>query len=238
MAYSLKNYICIITGGTGSLGKEVVRQFVMSGAKVVTNYRDEKKFANLKEFCGNPDNLTGIRSDMISEGSVRDFFQEFSKQHQRLDVFIHTTGGFWMDGEIGETSLEKWDLMMNLNLNSTFLGTREAFVIMKKQCSGKIFTVAARSAVELPGGQGAYAVSKAGVIALTEILAKEGKQYDIHANAILPSIIDTPANRKSMPDADYSKWVTPKEIAVLLAHLSQAEVQVLSQTALKIYGKA
>lgn len=233
----LNNYICIITGSTGFLGREVTAFFIERGATVVTNYRNEQRFLDLKSGVSQPENLIGLPADLTEAKSVAGFFRKFSESYRRLDVFIHLMGGFWMGGEIGETPPDKWDQMINLNLGSTFLCTRQAFAIFKKQCSGKIFTVSAKSAVDLPTGTGAYAVSKAGVLALSEILAKEGKPYNIQVNSLLPSTIDTPANRKAMPDADFSTWVTPKDIAQLLANLSRPENRALSQTALKVYGK-
>ena len=233
----LNNYICIITGSTGFLGREVTACFIEHGATVVTNYRNEQKFRDLKSGVSQPENLIGFPADLTDAARVADFFLKFSESYQRLDVFIHLMGGFWMGGEVGKTPPDRWDQMMNLNLRSTFLCSREAFAIFKKQRSGKIFTVSAKSAIDLPAGTGAYAVSKAGVLALSEILAKEGKPYNIQVNSLLPSTIDTPANRKAMPDADFSSWVAPKDIAQLLADLSRAENRVLSQTALKVYGK-
>ncbi|MEJ2633701.1 MAG: SDR family NAD(P)-dependent oxidoreductase [Calditrichia bacterium] len=237
MPQKLKNFICIITGGTGFLGREIIAEFLQNGATVFTNYRDEQKYSDLKSYFGDYQNLVGVHNDLISEAQVNDFFRRFSDSYQRLDVFIHTMGGFWMGQDVSSTPFDKWNHMMNLNLNSTFLCTREAFRIMKAQCSGKIFTISARPAIDLPAGMAAYAVSKSGVLALTEIIAKEGKEFDIQANSIIPGVIDTAANRKSMPDADFSKWVTPKDIARVLINLSQPEVRHLSQTAIKIFGK-
>ncbi len=237
MAQLMQNFITIVTGGTGSLGREVVAEFVRNGALVVTNYRDEKKFRDLKNYTENPDLVTGYRADLTSEAQVKAFFQNFSASHQRLDVFLHIMGGFWMGKDIVETPLEKWNHMIDLNLTGAFLCSREAFTIMKAQCSGKIFTVSAKTALDLPAGMGAYSVSKAGVLALTEIMAKEGKPYDIQTNAILPSLIDTAANRKAMPDADFSQWVSPGDIAGMLVQLCQPQENLISGTAIKVYGK-
>lgn len=184
-----------------------------------------------------PEKLIGFRGDLTSENEVKEFFKRFTGKYKRLDVFLHIMGGFWMGGEVSETPLEKWKFMMDINLTGTFLCTREAFRIMKEQCIGKIFTVSAKIAEEFPPKMGAYAVSKSAVLTLTRILANEGKAYDIQVNALLPSIIDTPDNRKSMPDADYSKWVSPESIARLLVQLCRPESSALSHTALRLYGK-
>ena len=237
MSLQLKNFQVVVTGGTGGLGMTVVSEYIRQGAAVVTNYRDPAKMKALEKMNGSSERLTGIQADLISEKTVHFFFQEYQRQFKRLDVLVHTLGGFWMGAEIAETPTEKWMLMQNLNLTSTFLCTREAFRIMKSQCSGKIFTISSQTVDTLPGKMGAYAVSKTGVMALTRIMANEGKAYNIQANCLLPSVIDTEDNRKAMPDADFSRWVTPREIAQLLIQLSKPETNAMSQSVLRVYGK-
>jgi len=148
------------------------------------------------------------------------------------------TGGFWMAGDISETSLDDWNRMFDLNLRTTFLCAREAFRIMKKQKSGYIITVSSKQALALPAGMGAYALSKGGVLGFAELLAKEGKEYNISVATILPSTIDTEANRQSMPktDPDEAGWVKPEEIANVMLALIKEEMPI-SGTAIKIYGK-
>jgi NAD(P)-dependent dehydrogenase (short-subunit alcohol dehydrogenase family) len=237
MAQELKNFNIILTGGTGALGKVITTEFIKSGASVITNFRSEPKFDDLKQTVTTKEKLHGIQVDLDSEKNVQSYFEQASTRFKRLDVFIHIMGGFWMGEEIADTSLENWNRMMNLNLTSAFLCTREAFKIMKVQCSGKIFTVGAKTAEEFPPKMGAYTVSKAGVLALTRILANEGKAYNILVNSILPGIIDTQANRKDMPEADFSEWVTPEQISRVLIYLCKAETQILSHSFLKLFGK-
>jgi NAD(P)-dependent dehydrogenase (short-subunit alcohol dehydrogenase family) len=190
MAQELKNFNIILTGGTGALGKVITTEFIKNGASVITNFRSEPKFDDLKKTVTNKEKLHGIQLDLDSEDNVQAYFEQASARFKRLDVFLHIMGGFWMGKEIADTSLENWNRMMNLNLTSAFLCTREAFKIMKVQCSGKIFTVGAKTAEEFPPNMGAYTVSKAGVLALTRILANEGKAYNILVNSILPGIED------------------------------------------------
>lgn len=232
---SLNGYVVLISGGTGGLGREVVNCFLKNGATVITNYRRESRFEELKSGVVYPDRLEGIEADLGTESGVIKFFEDFKRNHQRLDAYLHLMGGFWMGGELSETPLEKWEKMLQMNLTTAFLSCREAFGIMKKQSHGKIFTVAAKAALDLPAGMGAYAVSKAGVLALTEILAREGKPYNIQVNSLLPSIIDTPANREAMPEANFKEWVSPAQIGELLVALTGVEQTVLNETALKVY---
>ncbi len=237
MADLLKNYKIMMTGSTGGLGSVLAEELNKNGAFLFADYRDRRKFEELRERLNHPDRVDGFQGDMMKEKDVIQFFKNFSAKYKRLDVFLHIMGGFWMGPEIAETPLDKWNRMMDLNLSSTFMCTREAFKIMKSQCSGRIFTVGAQAAEEYPPRKGAYAVSKAGVLALTRVLANEGKAYDIQVNAVLPGTIDTPANREAMPDADYSAWVSPKDIARLIIYLSRPDATALSQSFLKVYGK-
>jgi NAD(P)-dependent dehydrogenase (short-subunit alcohol dehydrogenase family) len=236
MGQELKNMNIIITGGTGFLGKAVIAELLKSSANIYTNYRDNIKFTDLKKYLADEKKVVGVKADLVVEKEVQAFFKKFQSRFKRLDVFINLVGGFWMGKEIADTPLEKWNFMLNLNLNSTFLCSRAAFQLMRKQCGGKIITVSAKTAEEFPSKMGAYAVSKAAVLALTKVLANEAKPYHIQVNSLLPSIIDTPMNRKSMPDMDYQKWVNPHDIGKLLVQLCKPEVKVLSQSALKIYG--
>jgi NAD(P)-dependent dehydrogenase (short-subunit alcohol dehydrogenase family) len=237
MLKPLTDYHIILTGGTGFLGREIISELLSSGAKVYTNFRDKKKVSDLEAKFGNTANFSAMQADLTVEDEVVKFYQNFREKFKRLDVFFHIMGGFWMGKEIADTPLQKWDQMLNLNLRSTFLCSRESFKMMREQCSGKIFTVSAKTAQEFPAFMGAYSVSKAAVLGLTKVLANEGKKYGIQVNSLLPGIIDTPANRKDMPDANYDHWVNPKDIAKLLVQLCKPEVKILSQTALKVFGK-
>ncbi|MFZ0391515.1 MAG: SDR family oxidoreductase [Calditrichia bacterium] len=237
MGKLLENYNCIITGGTGQLGMEVVKAFVKEGARVFLNYRDEKKFEQLQKEVGATGQLEGAPADLADELQVRRFFREFHEQYQQLDALLHLAGGFWMGGRVADTPLAQWRRMLEINLETAFLCMREAFCLMQEQGHGKIFTVSSKNAVELPPQMGAYATAKAALLTLSEIMAKEGKEYNIRVNCILPSIIDTPANRQGMPKADFQKWVSPAEIGNLLIQLCRPEAGSLSQTALKVYGQ-
>ncbi|RMI24938.1 MAG: SDR family NAD(P)-dependent oxidoreductase, partial [Calditrichaeota bacterium] len=228
--------IVLITGGTGGLGKAVTEAFLNAGAKAIVTYTRPEAFADLQARLNHPTNLEGVQANLTEEASVRQVFHHIQQKYPRLDVLAHLVGGFWMGGDISQTPLDRWQQMMQINLTTTFLCVREALGLMKAQGGGRIFTIAARAAVELPAGLGAYAVSKAAVIALTEMLANEGRPYNVAANVILPSIIDTEANRRSMPDADTAQWVTPEAIADVLVALSTGAAGV-SGTAIKMYGK-
>jgi len=230
--------IVLVNGGTGGLGIAVAKKFLETDAKVFVSFTKESSFEKLTDKLGSSENLYGIQADLKVEEQAQNLFHEIYSLYGKLDILCHLTGGFWMGGDICETPLGKWNNMMDLNLLTTFLAVKEAFKIMRKQEEGKIFTVSARTALELPTGMGAYSVSKAAILALTEVLAKEGKEFNIQVNAILPSIIDTDHNRKNMPNADFTKWVSPEEIADVIFAFSGQKFRISSGSRIKVYGKA
>lgn len=232
------NKVVLVTGATGGLGPEVVETFLAAQATLAISYHSQKGFQKLAERLGDTSALTAVPANLTDETEVKKLFEKIRDQHGRLDALCHITGGFWMGGDISQTPPDKWNYMMNLNLLSTFLCTRQAFRMMKEQRQGCIITFSAKSALDLPAGTAAYAVSKAGVLALTQVLAKEGKEYNIRVNAVLPSTIDTEENRKAMPKADFKKWVSPEEIARVLRALVNDELSGISGTAIKMYGRA
>lgn len=231
---TLKNKNILITGATGGLGKAVVELFLNENANVIVTYFSENSFSKLRDSLKNPQNLSGYRVDLSISDEVEKFFKDFKDKHVHLDEFIHLAGGFWMGGILADTSVEDWSNMIDQNLNATFYACRHAFQLMKLH-GGHILTIAAKSALDLPEGMGAYAVSKAGVLALSNILAKEGKDFAIRANCILPGTIDTPGNRKAMPNADFTSWVPTEEIAREI--LSISKNSTLSGSIIEMYGK-
>ncbi len=232
-----KNKIVLITGGSGGLGKAVTRSFLDHGATVVVSYIVDKEIEELKQTIGDAQNLDCMKADLTDENSVKNLFGAIAEKYGKLDILANLIGGFWMGGDISEMPFSEWNHMISLNLTTTFLCTREAFSLMKKNDGGKIITISARAALELPPGMAAYTTGKAAVLALTKTLASEGKDYNVQANAILPSIIDTETNRQAMPNADFDKWVKPQEIAEAILALCSQETAVISGTAVKVYGR-
>jgi NAD(P)-dependent dehydrogenase (short-subunit alcohol dehydrogenase family) len=133
-----------------------------------------------------------------------------------------------------------WDFMMDVNLKSAFLCSRAALSHMIRQNYGKIVSVSSRAAAEkrYRSKGGAYAVSKAGIMVLTEVIAEEAKKYDINVNCIMPSTIDTPDNRRNFPDADFSKWVKPEQVAKVILFLVSDNSKAISGASIPVYGKA
>ncbi len=235
---TLENKIAIVTGGTGALGKAITSAFLQEGTWVVCTYivdKEKKQCLSLVE--NHKDKLVFIRADVTKEKEVYNLIKRTKREFGRVDILVNIVGGFAYS-YIKDTDQKIWDLMMNLNLKSVFLCSKHVIPRMIEQNYGKIINVSSRPALKGSAGVGAYSASKAGVLNLTETIADEVKDYDINVNAVLPSTIDTPANRRDMPDSDHSKWVKPEEIARVVIFLSSDDSNPISGAGIPVYGKA
>ena len=232
----LKDKVAIITGGTGALGRAVVAEFLEEGARVVCTYIVDEELKGLSSVIKNS-NLQLIKSDVTKEKQVTKLVQKTQGRFRRIDVLVNIVGGF-VYSKIQDTDEKTWDRMMNMNLKSTFLCSKAVLPQMIKQNYGRIINISSRPALKGSAGVGAYSASKAGVLNLTETIADEVKDYDINVNAILPSTIDTPANRRDMPKADFTKWVKPEEIARVMVFLVSDDSKPISGAGIPVYGKA
>jgi NAD(P)-dependent dehydrogenase (short-subunit alcohol dehydrogenase family) len=232
----LEERVAIITGGTGALGKAVVSEFLREGAKVISTYIIDQELRGLLSTLKNQ-NLTLLKADVTREKQVAQVVKRTLKRFGRIDILVNIVGGFTY-AKIQDTDEKTWDRMMNMNLKSVFLCSKAVLPQMIKQNYGKIINISSRPALKGVAGVGAYSASKAGVLNLTETIADEVRDYDINVNAILPSTIDTPANRRDMPEADFSKWVKPEEIARVMVFLASDDSRAVSGAGIPVYGKA
>jgi len=238
---SLSGKVAIVTGATGALGRVVTKMLLSEDAHVVSTFRSDDKRSELGDFVGEGSTmLTNIQTDVTDEKSVRAMFQKVNELYNRLDILLNIVGAYQGSADVADTKESDWDFMMNVNLKSAFLCCKTALPYMQKQNYGKIVNVSSRTAIEkrYRSKSGAYAVSKAGVIVLTETLAEEVKKYDINVNCIVPSTIDTLDNRRNFPDADFSKWVKPEQIAKVILFLVSDDSKTISGASIPVYGKA
>jgi NAD(P)-dependent dehydrogenase (short-subunit alcohol dehydrogenase family) len=212
--------VAVVTGGTGALGSSVALDLLRSGAQVVVTYQSDKEWAALEGRAGeHHGNLTGAKVDLLQAPEVERLVAEVLAKWQRVDHLVAVAGGF-AAGKSFETDDKAWDHMLNLNLRSLIFCLRSIVPVMIRQNFGRIVTVSSGSILRGGGaGMAAYAVSKGAVRQLSEILADELKAYDIHVHCILPGTMDTEANRRAMPKADFSKWVKTEEVASLIHFL-------------------
>jgi NAD(P)-dependent dehydrogenase (short-subunit alcohol dehydrogenase family) len=227
----------LVTGGTGGLGASVVRALLDAGAHVTVPFPEKEpqgRFAELRH-----ERLVKVASiDLTQESQVTALYAGLPA----LWASIHLTGGFAMK-PIVETSLAELRAQVSLNLETCFLSCREAVKTLRArpaagQRGGRIVNVAARPALAPTGGMIAYSTAKAGVASLTQCLAAEVLAEGILVNAVVPSIIDTPVNRKSMPDADFSAWPKAEQIAETIRFLASPANALTSGTLVPVYGRA
>jgi NAD(P)-dependent dehydrogenase (short-subunit alcohol dehydrogenase family) len=201
--------VILITGGAGALGQTVVPAFVSTGASVILGD------LNPVQVPG----VTALKADFTDQTQVRALVDQVIRTSGRLDALINLVGGF-ATGRVVETDVSLWQRMLNMNLTSAFLLSQAVLPSMLQRGHGRIVHVAARAALEPFAGAAAYIVSKAGLVGLIRTLASELEGSGVTVNAVLPSTIDTPANRRAMPAADPSKWARPDSIAQTLTFLA------------------
>jgi NAD(P)-dependent dehydrogenase (short-subunit alcohol dehydrogenase family) len=222
----------VVAGGTGGLGKSVSLAFLEEGAKVVVTYRREDEFAALKLAAGSHASfLEGRRVDVTDIGEVLAL-------HGSLDVLVNTVGGYAGGVKLWEMTTNTFDQMLALNLRSGFTLARAAMPAMLKAGRGSIVNIASKAALDHGAGAGAYAASKAAAVALMDSLAADTIGSGVRVNSILPSIIDTPANRAAMPHSDFATWPKPEDIAQVILFLSSDLAKTIHGAAVPVYGNA
>jgi NAD(P)-dependent dehydrogenase (short-subunit alcohol dehydrogenase family) len=227
--------VVLITGSNGALGQVVVRKFSDSGARVVLVDRGSEPAPGALEGLNDPLFLGG--SDVTNPESVKAMARRVVDARGRIDALLNLAGG-WRGGmPVHETPVETWDFVMNLNAKSVFLASQAVIPYMLVRGYGKIVSVAAKSGLEGKANTAAYNAAKSGVIRMTESMAAELKNYGINVNCVLPTIIDSSANRDQFPKADYSKWVAPDEMADVLLFLSSDASRAIHGPAIPVYGR-
>jgi NAD(P)-dependent dehydrogenase (short-subunit alcohol dehydrogenase family) len=231
--------VVLVAGGTGGLGRSVSLAFLASGDRVEATYRNADELAELETAAGDDSaRLSGHAVDVTREEDVRALVATIVKRHGRLDALVNTVGGYGGGASLWETEASLLDRMLALNLRSGWVLSRAVAAPMIERGNGAIVNVAARAAFDHAAGLAAYAASKAAAVALIDVLAADLKGTGVRANSILPSVIDTPANRKAMPNADFSKWPRPDEIARVILFLCGDDARLVSGAAIPVYGES
>jgi NAD(P)-dependent dehydrogenase (short-subunit alcohol dehydrogenase family) len=225
----------IITGGTGGLGAAVTRAFLDAGWRVVVPVFDEKE----RERVPAHERLVLEPADLNDPGSTTAIAQlAAAGADAPLRAIVNLVGGYASTGRVHETPVEDYEAQLRLNLRPTYLVCHAAIPHLQAAGGGAIVCVSSRAALKPFAGAAGYIVGKAAVLAFVDVLAAEYRDDAIRANAILPSVIDTPGNRASMPDADRSKWVAPEQIAEVVRFLCEDGAGVVSGAHVPVYGRA
>lgn len=224
----------LVAGGTGALGSAVLRELIDAGYRVTTTWVEERERERVQEAFGDNASLTLVEADLMEPKAVDRAVESVDD----LGAVVNLVGGFLAGPRVHETDPDEWERMLRLNLRPGFLLAHAGVPRMLERGGGAYVGVSARAALQPFPGAAAYTTAKAGVIAFVKALHADYGKQGLRANAILPSIIDTPANRAATPDADFSKWPQPAELAKVIRFLVSDGSAVTSGAAIPVYGRA
>jgi NAD(P)-dependent dehydrogenase (short-subunit alcohol dehydrogenase family) len=237
MDAKFESKMALVAGGTGGLGRAVSLVFLEKGYKVAVTYQRQEEWNALQSVASvNKQDLEGHSLDVTEETAVAGLIEDLLRRHGRLDALINTVGGYAGGINLWELDMRVFDQMLTLNLRSAFVLSRAAVPVMLRQGKGSIVNVASKAAFDHAAGAAAYVASKAAAVAMIDSLAADLKGTGVRVNSILPSIIDTEANRKAMPKSDFAKWPKPEDIARVILFLCGDDATVVHGAALPVYG--
>ena len=220
----LENLRVVITGVCGSLGQATAEKARQSGAHVIgLDIVDTDSAANTDEYR---------QVDLMNRNATLACFSSLGK----VDVLVNIAGGFAMGEDAFATSSEQWDWMFRINVDTMRNATMGAVPLLQAQGGGAIVNIGALGALSGQAAMSAYCCAKSSVMKLTESLSAELRHQGINVNAVLPSIIDTPPNRQGMPDADFSQWVTPAQLADVICFLASDAASAIHGALIPVRG--
>ncbi len=226
----------IVTGGTGGLGHAVSRAFLADGWRVVVPWVEQRELERIEHH---DDRLELIQADLFDEASVASVVELAAQDGDApLRAVANLVGGYAQGGRVHETPIDDFEAQLRLNLRPTYLVTAAALPHMLDGDGGAIVCVSTRAALRPFPGAAGYVASKAAVLAFVDALAVEYKQDGVRANAVLPSIIDTPANREANPNGKFETWVQPEQIAAVVRFLCSDDAAITSGAHVPVYGRA
>jgi NAD(P)-dependent dehydrogenase (short-subunit alcohol dehydrogenase family) len=242
---NFSNQVVLVAGGTGGLGRAITTGFLAAGARTIATYFIPAEYDSLLRQLNDqqPGNahldqskFEGHQLDVTDEAAVTQLANRIVANYGRLDALVNTVGGYFGGTKLWEMETKDWERMFALNLRAGFVLSRVAVRAMLKQGHGAIVNIASKAAVDHAAGASAYAASKAAAVAMIDCLAADLKGTGVRANSILPSIIDTGANRKAMPGANFAKWPKPEEIARVILWLCGDEAKLVQGASVPVYG--
>ncbi|MFC3500968.1 SDR family NAD(P)-dependent oxidoreductase [Micromonospora krabiensis] len=223
----------LVTGGTGGLGGAVTAAFREAGWRVVV---PERRSTTAESAA---DDVVRLAADLTEPaGAARAVEAAAGDETVPLRAVVNLVGGYASGGLVHETPIDEFERMLTANLRPTYLVTRAALPHLVAAGGGAVVCVSARAALSPFPGAAGYATAKAAVLAFANAVAVEYRRSGVRANTVLPSVIDTPANRAAQPDADHSRWVAPAEIATVIRFLASDESAPTSGAAVPVYGRA
>jgi NAD(P)-dependent dehydrogenase (short-subunit alcohol dehydrogenase family) len=233
------NKTIVITGGTGGLGTALARRLAGKDYRLVITYLLPNEATEFETaFEVDDEQISLIRVDATNAEAVNSLFKSVSERWGSIHGLCALVGGWAGGRDVEETDDVRFERMLDLNLRSAFYAVRAAVPYLKENDSGRIVLVGSRAAVDNPASQAAFNIAKAGVVALGQTVAQELDGTGVTANVLMPSVIDTPATRQSLPYADYVNWPTPDEIAAVAEFLLAEDSGVMNGALIPVYGRA
>jgi NAD(P)-dependent dehydrogenase (short-subunit alcohol dehydrogenase family) len=230
--------IALVTGGSGALGEALIRRLLAAGAKVAAVDRQPERLDALYADLPGDRRPSAHVADLADAAAVGTMVASVLERHGRVDHLFNIAGAYAGGEPVEETSPETWQRLWDANFRSTLHVCAAVVPAMKRQGGGTVVNVGSRAALGGDAGAAAYAVSKTAVLRLTESLAAEGKRRGVRVNCVLPGTIDTPANRKAMPDADTAGWVELGALVDVLLFLASPAARAIHGAALPVFGTA
>ncbi|MCH7582646.1 MAG: SDR family NAD(P)-dependent oxidoreductase [Acidobacteria bacterium] len=229
----------VITGGTGGLGTSLVRRLMVEDYRLAVTYLlpDEAREFE-QEIDVDEDRLLLTRVDATNPEAVESLFKDVSDKWGAIHGLCSLVGGWAGGRDVEETDDVRFDRMLDINLRSAFYAVRAAVPYLKEAGWGRVVLVGSRAAIDFPESQAAFNIAKAGVVALGRSVAQELDGTGVTANVLMPSVIDTPVTRQSLPYADYVNWPTPDEIAAVAQFVLSDESGVMNGALIPVYGRA
>jgi NAD(P)-dependent dehydrogenase (short-subunit alcohol dehydrogenase family) len=236
MKYDFSGKVVLITGGTGALGRAVAQAFGTSNATTVVTYIIDEEMEDVKTKIKTIAEL--VKADITKEDQAKKLVSRVIETYDRIDVLVNVVGGYLGGKSVAELDETDWDKMMNMNLKSAFLISKHVIPLMVSAKHGKIVHISSRTGLKSDGYDSSYSASKSGLIRLVESISEEVKEHGINVNCILPSTIDTEANRKAMPNSDFSKWVKTEDLANVVLFLCSDGARAINGAVIPAYGLA
>jgi NAD(P)-dependent dehydrogenase (short-subunit alcohol dehydrogenase family) len=229
----------IVAGGTGALGRAVTLAFLEQGAIVAVTSRRRAEYDALASAAGNERaRLCALEGDVTDPAAAAAMVAQVVERYGGLDALVTTVGAWAGGAPLWETEPEQYRAMIDANLGSAFAMARAAVPHLIRAGRGWVVGVASRAATVPDAGAAAYAASKAGLVALFAALAAEVEPHRINVNLVSPAVIDTEANRRAMPDADFARWTKPIDIARVVLFLCSDEARAIHGAVVPVYGRA
>jgi NAD(P)-dependent dehydrogenase (short-subunit alcohol dehydrogenase family) len=226
----MKGKVVLVTGANGGLGTYVTQAFLDAGATVIGTSRKIQQ----SDFS-NP-SFSAMPAEISTGEGAKVLVDQVAARFGKLDVLAHTVGGFAGGQSIADIDDATFQRMLDLNLKAVFHILRATIPVLRQTGDGRVIAIGSRAALEPGPGVGAYSASKAAMVSLIRTVALENKDAGLRANVILPGTMDTPANRKAIPNADVSKWVRPGAVANLITWLAGDAGKDINGAVIPVYG--